>query len=101
MIDFGGLKLRNPVVIASGPVSATIEQLEAADRAGAAAASIKQVMTRQTFRGNLRAYSVPDHVMIFPIDRRLDVRRRPRAGQRSQTAEAGNGHHRQFVLPGA
>ena len=73
MIDFGGLKLRNPVVIASGPVSATIEQLEAADRAGAAAASIKQVMTRQTFRGNLRAYSVPDHVMIFPIDRRLDV----------------------------
>ena len=30
-------------------------------------------MTRQTFRGNLRAYSVPDHVMVFPIDRRLDV----------------------------
>ncbi|MGB4337834.1 MAG: hypothetical protein WBK10_04625 [Bacillota bacterium] len=73
MIDFGGLKLKNPVVIASGPCSATIEQLEAAARAGAAGASIKQVMTRQTFRGNLRAYSVPDHVMVFPIDRRLDV----------------------------
>ncbi len=73
MIDFGGLKLKNPVVIASGPVSATIEQLEAADRAGAAGASIKQVMTRQSFRGNLRAYSKPDHVMVFPMDRRLDV----------------------------
>lgn len=73
MIDFGGLKLKNPVVIASGPVSATIDQLEAADRAGAAAASIKQVMTRQTFRGNLRAYSVPEHILVFPIDKRLDV----------------------------
>jgi len=73
MIDFGGLDLKNPVVIASGPVSATIDQLEAAARAGAAGASIKQVMTRQTFRGNLRAYSIPDHVMVFPIDRRLDV----------------------------
>lgn len=73
MIDFGGLKLKNPVVIASGPVSATIEQLEAADRAGAAAASIKQVMTRQTFRGNLRAYSSPEHILVFPIDKRLDV----------------------------
>ena len=66
MIDFGGLKLKNPVVIASGPCSATIEQLEAAARAGAAGASIKQVMTRQTFRGNLRACSVPDHVKVFP-----------------------------------
>ncbi|MGE5623549.1 MAG: hypothetical protein ACM3UP_00835 [Methanocella sp.] len=73
MIDFGGLKLRNPVVIASGPVSATIEQLAAADRAGAAAASIKQVMTRQTFRGNLRAYSIPEEILCFPIDKRLDV----------------------------
>lgn len=73
MIDFGGLKLKNPVVIASGPVSATIDQLEAAARAGAAGASIKQVMTRQTFRGNLRAYSVPEHILLFPIDKRLDV----------------------------
>ena len=73
MIDFGGLELKHPVVIASGPVSATIDQLEAADRAGAAGASIKQVMTRQSFRGNLRAYSTPDHVMVFPVDRRLDV----------------------------
>ncbi|MGE5506933.1 MAG: hypothetical protein ACM3RP_00355 [Chitinophagales bacterium] len=73
MIDFGGLKLKNPVVIASGPVSATIEQLEAAARAGAAGASIKQVMTRQAFRGNLRAYSVPENIMLFPIDKRLDV----------------------------
>lgn len=73
MIDFGGLKLKNPVVIASGPVTATIGQLEAAEQAGAAGVSIKQVMTRQSFRGNLRAYSVPENILLFPIDKRLDV----------------------------
>ncbi|HBE05932.1 MAG TPA: hypothetical protein DCY85_05530, partial [Firmicutes bacterium] len=72
-MKFAGLEMKNPIVIASGPVTATIDQLKEAEKNGAAAVSIKQVMTRQSFRGNLRAYSVPEEVIIFPIDKRLDV----------------------------
>jgi dihydroorotate dehydrogenase subfamily 1 len=72
-MKFADLEMKNPIVIASGPVTATIDQLKEAEKNGAAAVSIKQVMTRQSFRGNLRAYSVPEEVIIFPIDKRLDV----------------------------
>lgn len=72
-MKYAGLELKNPIVIASGPVTAKIEQLKVAEKFGAAAVSIKQVMTKQTFRGNLRSYSIPEGVMVFPIDKRLDV----------------------------
>lgn len=72
-MKYSGLELKNPIVIASGPVTAKIEQLKEAEKFGAAAVSLKQVMTKQTFRGNLRTYSIPEEVMVFPIDKRLDV----------------------------
>jgi len=73
MIKFAGLELKNPFVVASGPLTASIEQIELAEKYGAAGVSIKQVMTRQTFKGQLRAYSDPGNVLIFPIDKRLSV----------------------------
>ncbi len=73
MVKFAGLELKNPFVVASGPLTADIEQIKLAEKYGAAAVSIKQVMTRQTFKGQLRAYSSPGNVLIFPIDKRLSV----------------------------
>lgn len=70
---FAGLELKNPIIVASGPITAKLWQLQQAERHGAAAVSIKHVMNKQTSRGNMRCYSRPDHVLIFPIDRRLDV----------------------------
>ncbi|TCL70905.1 dihydroorotate dehydrogenase [Hydrogenispora ethanolica] len=72
-MDFAGLKLKNPIIIASGPTTAKIEHLEAAERNGAAGVSIKHVMTRQTYQGKLRCYSSPERVMVFPSDKRLDL----------------------------
>ncbi|HBN94941.1 MAG TPA: hypothetical protein DDZ66_01460 [Firmicutes bacterium] len=72
-MKFAGLELKNPMVVASGPVTAKLWQLQEAEQHGAAAVSIKHVMNKQSFRGNMRCYSDPGEVMIFPIDRRLDV----------------------------
>lgn len=72
-MKFAGLELRNPIIVASGPVTAKLWQLQEAEQHGAAAVSIKHVMNKQSFRGNMRCYSDPGEVMIFPIDRRLDV----------------------------
>ena len=34
MIEFAGIKFKNPFVVASSPLTSTIDRLEAADRAG-------------------------------------------------------------------
>lgn len=72
-MKFAGMNLKNPIIIASGPTTAKIEQLEAAERFGAAGVSIKHVMTRQTYQGKLRCYSAPENVMVFPSDKRLTL----------------------------
>jgi dihydroorotate dehydrogenase/NAD-dependent dihydropyrimidine dehydrogenase PreA subunit len=72
-MNFAGLHLKNPIIIASGPTTAKIEQLVEAEKYGAAAVSIKHVMTRQTYQGNLRCYSDPEQVMVFPSDKRLTL----------------------------
>jgi dihydroorotate dehydrogenase/Pyruvate/2-oxoacid:ferredoxin oxidoreductase delta subunit len=72
-MKFASLDLRNPLLIASGPATATIGQLEQAAAHGAAGVSIKHAMSRQQKPGRLRCYSEPEGVLIFPSDRRLDV----------------------------
>ncbi len=73
MIDFAGIKFKNPFVIASGPITSKVELLKKAEKHGAIAASIKLTIDEQSFRGKLRTYSMPGHVIISPIDSRLDV----------------------------
>ncbi len=72
-MDFAGVELKNPIIIASGPTTARVEQLVEAEKHGAAAVSIKHVMTRQKYPGKLRCFSVPEEVMVFPSDRRLTL----------------------------
>ncbi|MFA6504923.1 MAG: 4Fe-4S binding protein [Treponemataceae bacterium] len=72
-MNFAGIAFKNPLIIAAGPTTAKIEQLEAAEKYGAAAVSIKHVMTKQKSEGCLRCYSRPEEVMIFPSDKRLTL----------------------------
>ncbi|MEW5718883.1 MAG: hypothetical protein AB1817_09675 [Chloroflexota bacterium] len=73
MIEFAGVKFKNPFVVASSPLTATIDVLEEADRAGAAAASTKLTFIKQPFYGKLRMYNDPRVGSIVCHDRRLDL----------------------------
>jgi dihydroorotate dehydrogenase subfamily 1 len=71
-IDFAGLTLKNPFVVASGPVTSSLRKLKECEANGAAAVSLKLVLQKQPWMGKLRMYSVPGEVSIVCHDRRLD-----------------------------
>ena len=71
MIEFAGVKFKNPFVVASSPLTSNLEVLRAADRAGAAAASTKLTFIKQPFYGKLRMYNDPKVGSIVCHDRRL------------------------------
>jgi dihydroorotate dehydrogenase subfamily 1 len=73
MIEFAGVKLKNPFVVASSPLTSNVEVLMAADRAGAAAASTKLTFIKQPFYGKLRMYNDAKVGSIVCHDRRLDM----------------------------
>jgi dihydroorotate dehydrogenase subfamily 1 len=73
VIEFAGVEFKNPFVVASSPLTATIDVLQAADQAGAAAASTKLTFIRQPFYGKLRMYNDPRVGSIVCHDRRLDM----------------------------
>ncbi len=72
MINYAGIEFKNPFVVASGPASATIDQIKMAEDCGAAGVSAKLTFSKLPFIGKLRAYSVPGEVMVMPIDKRLE-----------------------------
>jgi dihydroorotate dehydrogenase subfamily 1 len=73
MIEFAGVKLKNPFVVASSPLTSNLGVLKEADRAGAAAASTKLTFIKQPFYGKLRMYNDPKVGSIVCHDRRLDL----------------------------
>jgi dihydroorotate dehydrogenase/NAD-dependent dihydropyrimidine dehydrogenase PreA subunit len=73
MIEFAGVKFKNPFVVASSPLTSKIEVLQEADRAGAAAASTKLTFIKQPFYGKLRMYNDRRVGSIVCHDRRLDM----------------------------
>jgi len=72
-IEYAGIEFKNPFVVASGPASATIEQIKEAEDCGAAGVSTKLTFSKVPFKSKLRTYSVPGEVMVMPIDRRLEA----------------------------
>ncbi|RLG97759.1 hypothetical protein DRO29_02450 [Candidatus Bathyarchaeota archaeon] len=72
-VSIGGIELRNPIVIASSPLTATVYRLKQAEKFGAAAASTKLAFIKQPFQGRLQLYSEPGHCLIVPIDKRLNL----------------------------
>jgi dihydroorotate dehydrogenase/Pyruvate/2-oxoacid:ferredoxin oxidoreductase delta subunit len=73
MIEFAGLKLKNPFVVASSPLTAKVHLLKQAEEVGAAAASAKLTFIKQPFYGKLRMYNAPKEGSIVCHDRRLDL----------------------------
>jgi dihydropyrimidine dehydrogenase (NAD+) subunit PreA len=72
MISFAGISLKNPIIIASGPLTASLDLLKKAEENGAAGASLKLTFESVPFRSKLRSFSIPGRGLFFGIDRRLD-----------------------------
>ena len=72
-VDIGGLKLKNPVIIASGPLTARIDRLKKAEENGAAAVSLKHSLLKQQFIAKPRWYVEKNLGIIVSGDPRLTV----------------------------
>ncbi len=73
MIDFAGIRFRNPFVVASSPLTVKPFLLKRAYDCGAAAASTKLTLIKQSFYKRLRMYHDPRVGSIVCVDRRLDL----------------------------
>ena len=71
-VEFAGVALKNPIVIASGPLTSSLDLLKKAEDCGAAGASLKLTFNRVPFPGKLRSHSLPGRGLLFGIDRRLN-----------------------------
>ena len=73
MLEFAGLKFKNPFVVASSPLTAKVHLIKRAEEFGAAAVSTKLTFIKQPFHGKLRMYNNPREGSIVCHDRRLDL----------------------------
>lgn len=71
-INAGGLKMKNPVMIASSPLTAKLSLLKEAEENGAGGVSIKHTMMHQAFRARPRWYHDPDLGIVVSGDPRLE-----------------------------
>ncbi len=71
-VEFAGVALKNPIVIASGPLTCSLDLLKRAEDSGAAGASLKLTFDHVPFPGKLRSHSLPGKGLLFGIDRRLN-----------------------------
>jgi len=73
-VEAGGLKLRNPFIVASGPTAKTVEQLVEAERQGWAGASIKLTMDPRPYVNLPPRYRwlAKKGVHIFTAETRLE-----------------------------
>lgn len=69
---FAGVEFKNPVLVASGPLTSSVKLLQEAERHGAAGASTKLTM-RHPPAGQLRAYVDTELGMIHASERRLSL----------------------------
>ena len=72
-ITTGGLRLKNPIVLASSPLTAKLERLKRADENGAAAVSLKHSLLKQQFHARPRWYAEKGLGVIVSGDPRLEV----------------------------
>lgn len=72
-VRFGNLTLKNPITIASGPLTDKFSKIEAAARAGAGAVSLKLTFVKVPFNSQMRTFSLPGNVIMSPTNKRLDI----------------------------
>ncbi|MGI6561489.1 MAG: 4Fe-4S binding protein [Clostridia bacterium] len=73
MIQYCGVSFKNPMVIASSPLTSTIDRLIEAEKAGAAGVSTKLAFIKQPFYGKLRMHTYLKNGSIICYDRRHDM----------------------------
>ncbi len=73
MLNFCGVPMKNPVVIASSPLTSKLKWLIEAEKAGAAAVSTKLTFIKQPFYGKLRMHTSDRLGSLICYDRRLDI----------------------------
>jgi dihydroorotate dehydrogenase/Pyruvate/2-oxoacid:ferredoxin oxidoreductase delta subunit len=74
-IQIGGVELRNPFVVASGPTTKRVDQLQLAERSGWAAASIKQTFNPAPYMNYEPRYRwlKKEKLHTFTAEYRLDM----------------------------
>jgi len=73
VVEYAGLKLKNPIIIASSPLTAKVHLMRKCAESGAAGASAKLTFIKQPFYGSLRMYNNIKEGSIVCHDRRLDL----------------------------
>jgi len=73
MVTFAGVKFKNPFIVASGPVTSTIDRLKKIDAQGAGGASTKLTLMKLPYKSTMRMYSDPDLYGIVLADKRLEL----------------------------
>ncbi len=77
-IEIAGLKLKNPLIVASGPPAAKVSRIVEAAKRGAGAIITKMVLLHVPPKSFSRYYLTdknPNHGMLFtPMDRRLNLK---------------------------
>jgi len=71
-VSFAGICLKNPILISSSPLTASLDLLKKAEDNGAAGASLKLTFEQVPFPGKLRSYSMPGRGLLFGVDKRLN-----------------------------
>ena len=74
-IKFGNVELNNFITISSGPLTDSFSKIEAAEKAGAGAVSLKLAFVNVPFQSEMRSYSLPGSVIISPTNKRLDLKK--------------------------
>lgn len=72
-MNYAGVYFKNPIVIASSPLTSKLKWLIEAQNHGAAAVSTKLTFIRQPFYGKLRMSSRRNQYSLICYDRRLDM----------------------------
>jgi len=72
-VNLNGLELKNPIIIASSPLTAKIDRIKRAEENGAAAVSIKHILLKQEFKARPRWYVDKSVGIICSGDPRLEV----------------------------
>ena len=72
-IKFGDVELENFITVASGPLTDKLSKMEAAEKAGAGAVSLKLTFLEVPFQSRMRSYSKPGEVIISPTNKRLNL----------------------------
>ncbi len=72
-VRFGTLTLKNPITIASGPLTDKFSKIQAAVEAGAGAVSLKLTFVNVPFQSQMRTFSLPGNVIMSPTNKRLGI----------------------------